>query len=115
MRLSRNMAPATVAVALLLTLPHEASPHARVAAPKAEQPDLFGAACYSRVTGSRVTAYCHNPYPDVDHVRLHIECARWWDVDSDGAPVEVGPAQTVRLDGRCWKEVRSVWVSHQKR
>lgn len=111
MRLSRSLAPMAVAAVLLLSLPHEASPHAR----EDTAPDLFGAACYSKVIGSRVTAYCHNPYPDVDHVRLHIECDRWWDVDSDGAPVEAGPAQTVRLDGRCWKEVRSVWVSHQKR
>ncbi|MES5822620.1 hypothetical protein [Streptomyces sp. RG80] len=111
MRLSRSLASTAVAAALLMSLPSQASPHAR----EDEAPDLFGASCRSKVTGSRVTAYCHNPYPDVDRVRLHIECDRWWDLDSDGAPVEAGPAQTVRLQGRCWKEVRSVWVSHQRR
>ncbi len=59
-------------------------------------------------------AYCHNPYVDTDRVRLHIECDRWWDIDTDSAPVDVEPALTVRLTGRCWKEVRSVWISHQK-
>ncbi|MGW0827290.1 hypothetical protein [Streptomyces sp. NPDC002845] len=112
MRLSRrSFAPVLVAVALVMSLPYEATPHARVAADK---PEPFGASCWTTVTGSNVIAYCHNPYVDLDHVRLHIECDRWWDLDSDGAPVETGPAQTVRLTGRCWKEVRSAWVSHQR-
>ncbi|MEV0635452.1 hypothetical protein AB0I77_10880 [Streptomyces sp. NPDC050619] len=118
MRLSRCLASVTVAVSLVLSLPYEATPHTRVEPRKERQagePELFGATCRSRITGSHVTAYCHNPYPRTDGVSLHIECARWWDVDSDGAPVEAGPAQTVRLTGRCWKEVRSVWVSHRKR
>ncbi|MER6922290.1 hypothetical protein ABZ886_01050 [Streptomyces spiralis] len=72
----------------------------------------FGATCRSTVSGSEVTAYCHNPYPETDRVALHIECARWWDLDGDGAPVDVGPAQTVRMTGRCWKEIRAVWISH---
>jgi hypothetical protein len=59
-------------------------------------------------------AYCHNPYPVSDLVRLHTECTRWWDIDGDAAPVEVGPARTVRLTGRCWKEVSSVWVTHER-
>ncbi|WP_258565286.1 hypothetical protein [Streptomyces sp. WELS2] len=66
------------------------------------------------VRGSQVVAYCHNPYVDIDRVRLHIECARWWDIDTDSAPADAWPAMTVRLTGRCWKEVRSVWISHQK-
>lgn len=66
------------------------------------------------MTGSHVVAYCHNPYVDTDRVRLHIECARWWDIDTDSAPVDAGPALTVRLTGRCWKEVGSAWISHQK-
>jgi hypothetical protein len=51
---------------------------------------------------------------DTDRVALHIECARWWDIDTDGTPVDAGPATTVRLTGRCWKEVEAVWVSHEK-
>ncbi|MFJ3668760.1 hypothetical protein ACIPSE_20170 [Streptomyces sp. NPDC090106] len=113
MRLSRSLAPAAVAVALVMCLPYEAAPLAR--GETHEAPELFGAGCFNKVTGSRVTAYCHNPYPAVDRVRLHIECDRWWDLDTDSAPVDAGPAQTVRLDGRCWNEVRSVWISHQKR
>ncbi len=74
----------------------------------------FGADCRTRADGSQAVAYCHNPYPEPDRLRLHIECARWWDVDSDGTPVEAGPAMTVRLSGRCWKEIRSVWVSHHR-
>lgn len=74
----------------------------------------FGAECRSSVQGSTAVAYCHNPYPETDRVRLHIECDRWWDVDSDSRPVAAGPATTVRLTGRCWKEIRAVWVSHQR-
>ncbi|MFD3542730.1 hypothetical protein ACFWUQ_25015 [Streptomyces sp. NPDC058662] len=76
--------------------------------------DLFGADCDTVVDGSRVTAYCHNSYPETDLVRLHIECDRWWDVDGDGVAVPVGPAGRTELTGRCWKEVRAVWVSHQR-
>ncbi|MGW0559283.1 hypothetical protein ACWDZ4_01300 [Streptomyces sp. NPDC003016] len=75
---------------------------------------LSGSTCWTTVEGSRVVAYCHNPYPETDLVRLHTECERWWDLDADGAPVEVGPAQTVRLTDRCWKEVRAAWVSHHR-
>ncbi|WP_328870392.1 hypothetical protein OHT76_09935 [Streptomyces sp. NBC_00287] len=107
MRLPRSLAPVTVAVALVMSLPYPATPHARVAEP-------FGSECRTGVQGSHVIAYCHNPYADADRVRLHIECSRWWDLDTDSSPVDTGPAATVRLTGRCWKEVRSVWVSHQK-
>lgn len=61
-----------------------------------------------------MVAFCHNSYPQTDLVRLHVECDRWWDVDGDGAAVAVGPAGRVELSGRCWKEVRSAWVSHQR-
>jgi hypothetical protein len=112
------MASLSVAVALVLTLAYEAVPHARVPADELEQADapadLFGAACWIRVTGSKVTAYCRNPYPETDRVSLHVECTRWWDIDTDSSPVRAGPAQTVRLKGRCWKEVGDVWVSHQR-
>ncbi|MFC9847566.1 hypothetical protein ACFWFF_30505 [Streptomyces sp. NPDC060223] len=114
MRLSRRFAPVFAAVALVTALPSDAVPHARVGSenPPVQQP--FGAECRTTVTGSHAVAYCHNPYVDTDRVRLHIECDRWWDIDSDGAPVGAGPAETVRLTGRCWKEIRSAWVSHQK-
>ncbi|MEX3104735.1 MULTISPECIES: hypothetical protein [unclassified Streptomyces] len=113
MRLSRSVTPAIAAVTLLLCLPYEALPRARE--PEREpsaQP--FGAECRTGVEGSRAVAWCHNPYPDTDRVRLHVECARWWDVDTDTAAVDAGPARTVRLTGRCWKEIRTVWVSHQR-
>ncbi|WP_217208603.1 hypothetical protein [Streptomyces sp. AC550_RSS872] len=115
MRLSRRLASTTVAVALVLPLSYDAIAHARVhpAEAEAEPEGLFGAACRIRITGSHVTAYCHNPYPQTDSVSLHVECARWWDLDSDGSSVDAEPAQTVRLTGRCWKEVASVWVSHR--
>ncbi|KUM81769.1 hypothetical protein J7F01_21380 [Streptomyces sp. ISL-22] len=114
MRLSRRLASTTVAVALVLLVSYEAIPHARVHAAETEPEELFGAACRIRVTGSHVTAYCHNPYPETDRVSLHVECARWWDLDSDSSPVNAAPAQTVRLTGRCWKEVGSVWISHRR-
>ncbi|MFF7275601.1 hypothetical protein [Streptomyces griseorubiginosus] len=114
MRLSRSLASVTAAVCLVMSPPYDAMPHTRVQAREAAPPEPFGASCRSRVAGSRVISYCHNPYPRTDGVRLHIECARWWDLDSDGPEVEAGPAQTVRLTGRCWKEVRSVWISHRK-
>ncbi|NUP15965.1 MAG: hypothetical protein HOZ81_07675 [Streptomyces sp.] len=114
MRLSRRLASTSVAVALVLPLSYEAIAHARVPAAEVRPEEPFGSACRVRVTGSQVTAYCHNPYPGTDRVSLHVECARWWDIDTDGSPVDAGPAQTVRLTGRCWKEVGSVWVSHDR-
>ncbi|MCF3965516.1 hypothetical protein L1885_28555, partial [Streptomyces fuscigenes] len=71
------------------------------------------ATCRTRVTGSRAVADCHNPDPTTDRLRLHVECARWWDVDADSAPVDVPPAGYARLTERCWKEVASVWVTHE--
>ncbi|MFI1442988.1 hypothetical protein [Streptomyces fructofermentans] len=104
-----------LALTLPLALPQEAASHTTTA-PRAGEPAPrpFGAACRTAVDGSSVTAYCHNPYPETDHVALHVECERWWDIDTDGPRAEAGPAQTVRLTGRCWKEVRSAWVSHRK-
>ncbi|MEU3250251.1 hypothetical protein [Streptomyces sp. NPDC006997] len=114
MRLPPSLAAVTVAVTLVLSLPYEALPHARVAPGKAGSPPPFGAECRTRIHGSHVVAHCHNPYVDTDRVRLHVECARWWDLDTDSAPADAGPATTVRITGRCWKEVRAVWVSHQR-
>ncbi|MFI9148804.1 hypothetical protein [Streptomyces sp. NPDC053367] len=106
MRLSRSLAPVTLALALALCAPYEATAE--------EQPPPSGAECRTSVRGSHVVAHCHNAYVDVDRVRLHIECDRWWDLDTDSTPVDVGPAMTVELTGRCWKEVRAVWISHQR-
>ncbi|MGP4001916.1 hypothetical protein [Streptomyces sp. 8N706] len=72
----------------------------------------YRAECRARVEGSRAIADCHNPYPESDLVRLHIECDRWWDLDVDTDPVEVGPARTVELSDRCWMGVREAWVTH---
>ncbi|MFF3843619.1 hypothetical protein [Streptomyces sp. NPDC002328] len=116
MRLSRSLVPLTVAVCLVLSLPYDALSHTRVEAREpTAPPELFGAECRIDVRGSHVVAHCHNPYARTDRVRLHIECERWWDLDTDGAPADAGPAVTVRLSGRCWKEVATVWVSHQRR
>ncbi|MFB7518264.1 hypothetical protein [Streptomyces sp. NPDC056144] len=82
--------------------------------PESGEPENFGASCRTVVQGSRVTAYCQNPYPGTDRVRLHVECDRWWDVDTDSAPVEVGAADYARISGRCWKEVGSAWVTHEQ-
>ncbi|MFE9406269.1 hypothetical protein ACFYNY_31690 [Streptomyces sp. NPDC006530] len=84
------------------------------APPPVARPEPFGADCRPSVRGSHVITYCHNPYPGADRVRLHTDCAMWWDLDADAAPVEVGPGQTVRLTDRCWKDVRAVWVTHEK-
>jgi hypothetical protein len=115
-RLSPCFAPLLAALALVLAVPYCAASHTTKTAARARVPvdRPFGAECRTTVEGSYVTVYCHNPYPEVDRVALHIECERWWDIDSDGTSVEAGPAQTVRLTGRCWKEVGSAWVSHQR-
>ncbi|MFJ4919019.1 hypothetical protein [Streptomyces sp. NPDC088725] len=72
----------------------------------------FLASCRVKIKRSHATAFCHNPYPVTDRVALHIECARWWDVDADTAPVEVPPAGYVELTDRCWMEIHSAWVGH---
>jgi hypothetical protein len=73
----------------------------------------YRAFCRLLVEGSRVKAACHNPYPAGDRLQLHIECDRWWDIDADGVPEVLEPAGYVQLSGRCWKEIRKAWVSHQ--
>ncbi|MFJ1655523.1 hypothetical protein ACIOC2_30025 [Streptomyces sp. NPDC088337] len=114
MRLLRGAAPLIVAVALALSLPYGSTPDTRARAGPPAAPEPFGAGCRTTVSGSEVTAYCHNPYPGTDSVSLHVECDHWWDIGSDGSPVAAEPAQTVRMTGRCWKEVRSAWVTHQR-
>ncbi|MCT7352251.1 hypothetical protein N4P33_08695 [Streptomyces sp. 15-116A] len=119
-----RLASATVAVAVALALPYEAMAHTRVHPERTttddtgsegeDTDDLFGASCWIRIDGPDVTAYCQNPYPAVDLVSLHVECAQWWDLDSDSRAVAAEPAQTVELTGRCWQEVRSAWISHRR-
>lgn len=72
----------------------------------------YRAGCRTEIEGSQATVYCHNPYPVVDRVRLHVECEQWWDLDADTRPVEIGPAQTAELTARCWKTVGRAWVTH---
>ncbi|MCX5202091.1 hypothetical protein OG897_11585 [Streptomyces sp. NBC_00237] len=94
-------------------LPDEPAPAVAAHSAPAE-PARFGATCRTVIERSKVVSYCHNPYPEADLVQLHTECARWWDLDGDATPVEVGPAETVRLTGRCWKEVGGAWVTHER-
>ncbi|MFF2849135.1 hypothetical protein ACFVT5_22830 [Streptomyces sp. NPDC058001] len=123
MRLSHGFVPMLAVLVLLTALPYESSRHESDNDPETARParvrdaaasSAATAECRTTVTGSEAVTYCHNPYPQTDRVALHIDCAQWWDVDSDGAPVDAGPATTVRLAGRCWKEIRSVWISHEK-
>ncbi|MCX4822153.1 hypothetical protein OG883_20135 [Streptomyces sp. NBC_01142] len=103
---------ATVTV-LWWAAPTESQPHDREESKPPAQTPAYEADCRTVVDGSRATAYCHNAYPGTDRVRLHIECERWWDVDVDGGPVALAPAGYVQLTDRCWKEIRTAWVSHQ--
>lgn len=73
----------------------------------------FTADCRIVFEGSRATAVCQNPNAWPDRVRLHLECERWWDIDTDTGPTDVDPALTRELTGRCWKEVRGAWISHE--
>ncbi|MEV7683337.1 hypothetical protein AB0O64_33060 [Streptomyces sp. NPDC088341] len=78
------------------------------------RPERFGATCRTTVEGSRATASCHNPYPETDRVRLHVECERWWDIDADSAAVEIAAARYAELAERCWMEIRQVWITHER-
>ncbi|MFI1012079.1 hypothetical protein [Streptomyces sp. NPDC020965] len=102
----RRSAPVLAAATLLLW----ATPEALSQEP---EPRTYEADCRTEIEGSRATAYCHNPYPVTDRVRLHVECERWWDIDGDSAPADLDPAGYLALTDRCWKEIRAVWVSHQ--
>ncbi|MDX3093883.1 hypothetical protein PV703_09375 [Streptomyces sp. ME01-24h] len=97
---------AALAIAALVA---GAGPAAATAGAAARLPDV--AECRTSVRGGEGVAVCFNPDPDLDRVQLHIECLRWWDPDVDGAPVPVGPAETVTLSDRCWKEIQEVWVT----
>ncbi|TRV74486.1 hypothetical protein FKN01_24285 [Streptomyces sp. 130] len=106
------LASGAVLAALLVPAGLYTAGHVGAAAPPAPSPEPAGSECRTSIEGSRVVAYCHNPYPSADRVQLHTECARWWDVDADSRPVPVPPGRTVRLADRCWKEVASAWVTH---
>ncbi|MGW6569476.1 hypothetical protein [Streptomyces sp. NPDC054975] len=120
MRVSHRRAAALASAAALLAglcvaaeVRAAPAPTDETPAPVARDDEEFGASCRTVVDGSHVSAYCQNPYPTTDRVRLHVECDRWWDVDTDSAPVDVGPTAYAQLSGRCWKEVRSAWLTHQ--
>ncbi|MFI6149446.1 hypothetical protein [Streptomyces sp. NPDC051109] len=91
-------------------IPAEPPARPRPPAPR----ELFGADCDTVIEGSQVSATCLNGYPETDLLRLHVECDRWWDVDADSAAVALPPAGRIELTSRCWKEVRSAWVTHQR-
>lgn len=103
----------TAAVVLLISLPYLAACAPAQGATADKKRERFGAECRIEIDRDLVSATCHNPYPTVDRVALHIECAKWWDIDTDSRPKAVYPAETLRMDGRCWKNVRTAWVSHQ--
>lgn len=108
--LAASAAVAALAVPLGVHVASGADSGTAVAPP---EPEPAGSECRTTIGGSRVVAYCHNPYPSTDLVQLHTECVRWWDVDTDGAAVAVAPGRTVRLEDRCWKEIATAWVSHR--
>ncbi len=112
MRLSRRFAPVFAAVAFMMVLPYDAVPHTRVVHGIC-RPPAFRRQCRTTVQGSHVCVLpqplpgdrpgrpAHRVRPLVGHRhRPHR--------------VDAGPAMTVRLTGRCWEEVRSAWVSHQR-
>ncbi|MGW7005680.1 hypothetical protein ACWGCW_23460 [Streptomyces sp. NPDC054933] len=105
--------PRTAALLMAAAIAPAATPPAAHATPAAGAPSAgaSGTQCRTRVHGSTGTVVCHNPDPVVVRVQLHIACARWWDPATDTRPVPVGPAQTVTLAGRCWKEIRSIWIT----
>ncbi|MFJ1747025.1 hypothetical protein ACIOJD_12395 [Streptomyces sp. NPDC088116] len=72
------------------------------------------ASCRTSIEGSHATASCHNPNPETDRIRLHVECERWWDIDEDGVPADVRPTGYTELAGRCWKGIRAAWVTHER-
>ena len=94
----------TPAVLVLTALAAAASAYAAPAA-------YADTTCRTQTYGSLGIAVCHNPDPRLDHVQLHIECRRWWDPDVDGRPVAIGPAGTVTMGDRCWKEIQRIWVT----
>ncbi|WP_206313648.1 hypothetical protein [Streptomyces coryli] len=77
--------------------------------------DASIADCRTNVTGDTVTARCHNPNGTADRVQLHVECAEWWDPDTDSRAVTLNPSQGREFRGRCWFGIARAWVSHAPR
>ncbi|GAA4925267.1 hypothetical protein ACFPM3_30765 [Streptomyces coeruleoprunus] len=113
MRRTRHHRTAALTAASVLLAGYAAGPVLAAEGDARPRGDGFGASCRTTIEGSQVTAHCHNPYPRTDRVQLHVECDRWWDVDADSRPVDIGPTAYAELTERCWKEVRSAWLSHQ--
>ncbi|MEU4093081.1 hypothetical protein [Streptomyces sp. NPDC026673] len=97
------------AAAAAVALAAGAGPAAAATGAATRLPDV--AECRTSVQGSEGVAVCFNPDPDLDLVQLHIECLQWWDPDVDGPSVPVGPAETVTLGDRCWKEIQEIWIT----
>jgi hypothetical protein len=117
-RWSSGCVPLLALLVFLTVLPAGADPRGGESDPEPDRPTRAegdfgrsGAECRTAVEGSEVIAYCHNPYPTVYRVTLHVECVDWWDIDTDGTPVDADPARTVRLSGRCWKDVATTWIT----
>ncbi|MER5492709.1 hypothetical protein [Streptomyces sp. NPDC002490] len=121
MRWSHGFVPLLALLVFLTSLPAVAGPEDARSGPDAERPvraegdfGRDGPECRTAVDGPQAVAHCHNPYPALYRVALHVECAHWWDLDVDGAAVEVRPAGTVRLAARCWSGIDAVWVTQHR-
>ncbi|WP_419993819.1 hypothetical protein [Streptomyces boninensis] len=88
---------------------------AALAGAPARAADAPVAKCRTAVTGDTVTARCFNPNGTADRVQLHVECAKWWDPDSDSRAVTLGPSQGREFSGRCWFGIARAWISHAPR
>ncbi|MEV6109423.1 hypothetical protein AB0M28_32655 [Streptomyces sp. NPDC051940] len=72
------------------------------------------AACGTLVEGSTARVTCFNPSPYADRIRLHVECADWWDPDVDTGALDLDPAEGGRLQAHCWFDVAEAWVTHER-
>ncbi|MFD9014690.1 hypothetical protein ACFV0A_37410, partial [Streptomyces sp. NPDC059552] len=64
--------------------------------------------------GSLVRGTSHPPSPATDLLGRPVVCAAGAPGAGQACAVAVGPAGRAELVGRCWKEVRSAWVSHRR-
>ncbi|MQY16426.1 hypothetical protein SRB5_66250 [Streptomyces sp. RB5] len=111
MRHAVHLLACTVVAAAAVTAVAVASDDPGRRAPQAKGPRE--AACGTVIEGSTAWVSCFNPSPYADRVRLHVECANWWDPDVDSAPLRLDPAEGGRLEGRCWFAIRGAWVTHE--